>query len=330
MRRFVIPVLALFGVLPAAAESWRPLFDGKSLAGWRVLGGQSKFEVQDGMIVGTSVPHSEHTFLATEQTYGDFILEYEFLVDAEMNSGVQIRSHTDAAYQGGKVFGLQVEIDGDLRTRRFWSGGIFDQTRRGWLADLSQNEAARNAFKPGEWNHTRVAAIGDSVRTWINGVAAADLVDSVDLEGFIALQVHQNRSQTPYHVRFRNIRMQDLGESVWRRMRPGQQPAGDFTFRLSMRPSEWVLFRGLRLVGTGVLHGFPTGAVIARPSPQPGVKALPSTGYARRITVSLHEGRLVVHSDGVRIIEVRRPARQDAKISFNGRVELLVAAGGAR
>jgi hypothetical protein len=311
----------------AHAQNWTPLFDGKTLSGWRVLGGQSKFEVRDGILTGTSAPNSEHTFLVTEHSYGDFILEYEFLVDSEMNSGVQIRSHSDPAYQGGKVFGLQVEIDGDLRTRRFWTGGIFDQTRRGWLADLAQNEPARNAFKPGEWNHTRVVALGDSIRTWINGVPAADLVDSADLEGFIALQVHQNRSPTPVHVAFRNLRLQDFGQSGWRRMRPDQQPAGDFTLRYSPRLSETLQFRGLRLTGAGVLSGA-TGVVLARPTPQPGVKPLASDG-AKRMTVSLHEGRLVIHSDGVRIIDIRRAIRPEGPIVFSGRVELLTTPDGS-
>jgi len=322
--------LALLAVA-AHAQTWTPLFDGKTLNGWRVLGGESKFEVRDGTILGTSVPNAQHTFLATERTYGDFILEYEFQIDPDLNSGIQIRSHSDPAYQGGKVYGMQVEIDGDTRTKRFWSGGVFDQTRRGWLADLTQNDAARQAFKPGEWNRTRVEAIGDSIKTWINGVAASDLVDSVDLEGFLALQVHQNRRDTPMHVSFRNLRIQDRGRHTWaplvkpttmagngptRRATVG--PQGDFTLLLEYRltaGSAVLSFRGLRLaLDTGDVTG-PAG-LMAHCEPQKGVKPITS-GDWKQVTVSFHNGRLVIHTDGVRTVDVRDAASSRAAVALD-------------
>jgi 3-keto-disaccharide hydrolase len=212
----LLAVISAAQVAPAQERPWIPLFDGQTLNGWHSIGGAAKFEVKDGTLVGTSVPNTPHTFLCADRTFGDFILEYEFLVDPELNSGVQIRSHSDPAYQKGKLFGYQVEIDGDTRTKRFWSAGIFDQTRRGWLNDLSHNEAARKAFKPGEWNKTRVEAMGDSIKTWINGVAAADLVDSADLEGLLCLQMHSvGKREQPMHVAFRNIRIQDHGVRAW-------------------------------------------------------------------------------------------------------------------
>ena len=67
---------------------------------------------------------------------------------------------------------------------------ISDDTRSGWLSDLTQNAVQRNAFATDAYNKVRVAAIGDSLKTWLNGVPAADLVDSMTLSGFIALQVH--------------------------------------------------------------------------------------------------------------------------------------------
>ena len=88
---------------------------------------------------------------------------------------------------------------------------------RGWLNDLSKNEAARKAFKPGKWNHIRVEAIGDHIRTWLNGVPAADLRDAMTLSGFIGLQVHGigNKRDGPYEVRWRNLRIVDLGRHEW-------------------------------------------------------------------------------------------------------------------
>lgn len=108
----------------------------------------------------------------------------------------------------GRVHGYQVEIDPSDRS---WSGGIYDESRRGWLNDLKDNEAARNAFKPGAWNTFRIEAKGDSIKTFINGVPAADLHDAMTPRGFIALQVHGvgDRAE-PLQVRWKNVRIQDL------------------------------------------------------------------------------------------------------------------------
>ena len=151
----------------SANEKWTSLFNGESLDGWIQRGGKAKYSVEDGCIVGRTVPKTPNSFLCTEKQYGDFILEYEFKVDPRLNSGVQIRSQTK---ESGRVFGYQVEIDPDTKRNRMWTGGIYDEARRGWLNDLSKNEKARKAFKPNDWNKIKVHAHGDSIRTWINGL----------------------------------------------------------------------------------------------------------------------------------------------------------------
>jgi len=204
----------LLSTCASAAEDdgFVPLFDGKTLDGWKQLGGKAKYEVQDGMIVGSSVPNTANSFLCTEKHYSDFILELEFKVDAGLNSGVQIRSNSLEDYKSGRVHGYQVEIDPSSRA---WSGGIYDEGRRGWLNDLKENEPARKAFKQGDqWNQFRVEAVGDSIKTWLNGVPAADLKDSMTPSGFIALQVHGVGGRTePLRVRWRNIRLKELSKA---------------------------------------------------------------------------------------------------------------------
>jgi len=184
------------------------LFDGKTLEGWVRRGGKATYTVQEGCIVGSSAPgDKENTFLCTKKEYGNFILELEFKVDPELNSGVQIRSQSLPSYKNGRVHGYQVEIDPSPRA---FTGGIYDEARRGWLFDLKNNEKARKAFKPNAWNHFRIVADGDSIKTWINGVPAADLKDNMTPKGFIALQVHSTKSPTPLQVRWRNIRLKEL------------------------------------------------------------------------------------------------------------------------
>ena len=126
-------------------------------------------------------------FLATTKNYGDFILEFDFKVDDGLNSGVQFRSLSLKDYNKGRVHGYQFEIDPSPRA---WTGGIYDEARRGWLYPMTMNPPAQTAFKNGDWNKARIEAIGNSIRTWVNGVPCANIWDDVTLNGFIALQVH--------------------------------------------------------------------------------------------------------------------------------------------
>ena len=109
---------------------WELLFNGKDLTGWKQLNGQAKYRVEKGEIVGTTVANTPNSFLATEKTYGDFVLELELKVDPSMNSGIQFRSLSMPDYQNGRVHGYQMEID---PSDRAWSGGIYDEGRRDWL-----------------------------------------------------------------------------------------------------------------------------------------------------------------------------------------------------
>jgi type 1 glutamine amidotransferase len=199
---------------------WISLFDGKTLDGWIQRGGKAKYRVEDSEIVGMSVPNTPNSFLCTRREFTNFVLELEFKVAAGLNSGVQIRSHcfddpTELTWNGkpikilaSRVHGYQVEID---PSDRAWTGGVYDEGRRGWLNDLKNNEAGRKAFKAREWNQFRIECRGDSIKTWLNSVPAADLNDGLTPAGFIALQVHGvGKSDKTLEVRFRNIRLKEL------------------------------------------------------------------------------------------------------------------------
>jgi len=212
MKRHIVILLLLIVAniwlpgMSSGAEEWESLFDGKTLNGWVQRNGKAKYTVEDGMIVGTTVLNTPNSFLCTEKNYTDFILELDFLVEPGMNSGIQIRSHSFRHHKNYRVHGYQVEID---TSDRAWSGGIYDEARRGWLFDLKDKPEARKAFKQNQWNHYRIEAIGDRIRTWINGVPAADLKDDMTSTGFIALQVHSSK-EAGKKIKWRNIRIQDL------------------------------------------------------------------------------------------------------------------------
>src|SRR4051812_36279481 len=93
-----------------AQTGYQSLFDGKTLRGWKCLSRTADYKVENGQIVGTSVAGSGNTFLVTEKQFGDFVLELDAKIDnPTANSGVQVRSHYDAAGHEGKglVYGKQ-------------------------------------------------------------------------------------------------------------------------------------------------------------------------------------------------------------------------------
>ncbi len=202
-------LLGLCSISMAAPKSdgWESLFNGKDLAGWKQLNGKAKYEVINGEIVGTTVANTPNSFLTTEQNYSDFVLEVDLLVDDHMNSGIQFRSESNADYRNGRVHGYQCEVDPSSRA---WSGGIYDEARRGWLYPCTYNPEGGKAFKHGEWNHYRIECIGNDIRTWLNGAPVAHLIDDMTPEGFICLQVHgigNNKENEGRQIRWKNIRI---------------------------------------------------------------------------------------------------------------------------
>lgn len=189
-------------------DNWQNLFDGKTLKGWKRVAGTATYKVQNGEIVGTSVANSGNTFLVTEKEYGDFIMELDAKVESPTsNSGIQTRSHFNTPGHENRVYGRQVEID---PSERAWSGGIYDEGRREWLYPLDLHPEVKTAFKIGEYNHIRIECIGNEMKTWVNNIPVAYVVDTVDYKGFIALQVHAvtKPEEAGKNVYFKNIKIQ--------------------------------------------------------------------------------------------------------------------------
>jgi len=224
MTKLVVALMLAAGA--AVAGDWIKVFDGKTLNGWSVHSGKATYAVENGAIAGTAVLGSPNTFLCTQREFGDFILEFEVKVDPELNSGVQFRSQipgealTLKVEEKGKevqrkipadrVYGYQVEISTHKSGN---SGNVYDEARRGrFLDNFSDRPKARAAFKDGQWNKYRVECRGESIKTWVNGVAAADFKDAMTPRGIIGLQVHQVPKDNfkPYQARWRKIRIKEL------------------------------------------------------------------------------------------------------------------------
>jgi hypothetical protein len=222
--------LAVSGL--AADDGWVDLFNGKDLSGWVQHGGKAKYTVEDGVLVGATVLNTGNSFLCTEKDYGDFILELDFKVNPQLNSGVQIRSECfpeartltlpgkEIKVAADRVHGYQCEIDMDPGKKRWWTAGIYDEARRNWLypGALGGEAAAFTAQgakigKPDEWNHLRIEAIGPAIKTYLNGALRASLTDHLTPRGLIALQVHgigKDASKDGLQVRFKNVRLKAL------------------------------------------------------------------------------------------------------------------------
>lgn len=225
----VIGLIALGCQSTSTKSGMTKLFNEKDFTGWEQHGGTAMYTVENGEVVGTTVMNTPNSFMCTTRKYSDFILELDFKVDPSMNSGVQIRSNVfeepvmyryknaegkmvEKTVPAGRVHGYQVEIDPSSRA---WTGGIYDEGKRGWLFDLKADHlaAARGAFKQNEWNHFKVVCQGDSIKTWVNGIATSNLKDDYTPSGFIALQVHgigNNEDRVGKQVRWKNIYIQEL------------------------------------------------------------------------------------------------------------------------
>ncbi|WP_217175555.1 3-keto-disaccharide hydrolase [Coraliomargarita akajimensis] len=200
---------------PDLTEGFVSLYNGKDLEGWTPRGGACTFEARGEVIVGTCVQGSPSTYLSTDKDYGDFIFTAELNWVVDGNSGIMFRAQSQAKpdKEFEHVFGPQCEMEGfrpNSGQMRGWSGGIYGQGYAAWIYPLwlDAHKEARAALKQG-WNRITIQAIGDTVKTWVNGVPAANWNDSKFTKGFIGLQVHSGHQG---EIHFRNLKIKELTE----------------------------------------------------------------------------------------------------------------------
>ncbi len=205
---FLFVIVCLLGCKsePVVQKNIIDLLEDTSLNHMIQRGGNAEFKLENGILTGYSKSGTPNTFLCTKALYKDFILDFQVSIDPRLNSGVQIRSDSVSVKGRETVAGLQVEIDPSARA---WSGGIYEENRRGWIHSLAHNEKARSAFKNDEWNAYHIEAIGNSIRVWINGVNTANLLDTASYAGFIGFQVHDigKEDLAGTQVQWKNIRL---------------------------------------------------------------------------------------------------------------------------
>lgn len=200
--------LAILAPLHAEETGFVPLFDGESIEGWTNPYEWGEVEVKDGEI---HLKGNKKWFLVTEKEYSDFVFECEVkLPEGKANSGIMFRANVEP----NRVYGYQAEVDGNVN--RMWSGGLYDEGRRGWFispkrgdkeSEAAFEERIGDAFKRNDWNHYRITCKGNQITIAVNGVVVTDVEDDKDSSGVIGIQHHGEKGQTYY---FRNLKIKEL------------------------------------------------------------------------------------------------------------------------
>jgi len=176
---------------------WQPIFDGKSLAGWKPLGPET-WKVEDGAIVGETKTGA-YGWLVSEKEYGDFVLRLRFKWEGG-NSGIQFRSKP----VGEHVHGYQADIDPDSPRV---TGMLYEEGGRGMLVQAPAE--VDKVFLRDGWNDYEISAIGERIHLFVNGLPTADIRDGRAARGIIALQTHSGQG---VRLRWKDIRILDLGK----------------------------------------------------------------------------------------------------------------------
>lgn len=198
MKHLLTLVLFTFLALTVDAQGFKSLFNGKDLTGWTAHGTELWY-VEKGHLICESGPDQQYGYLSTNKNYKNFILQLEFKLEANGNSGVFIRS----GIEGVKISGWQVEVAPPGKS----TGGIYESYGRGWL--IKPTAEGEKALKPDGWNKMRIQMTGDEITTWLNGKQMVNLKDEKigQGEGFIALQIHDGGG---IKVRWRKIKIKEL------------------------------------------------------------------------------------------------------------------------
>ncbi len=199
MKHFLFALCAFLLVSAGMPNrGFKSLFNGKNLNGWTIHGTE-KWYVENKELVCESGPDKQYGYLSTDKHYKNFILELDFKLEANGNSGVFIRS----GIEGTKISGWQVEVAPQGKS----TGGIYESYGRGWL--IKPEAEKERALKPADWNHMRIQVMGNEVTSWLNGTQMVQIKDQKIGEGngFIALQIHDGGG---IKVRWKNIRINEL------------------------------------------------------------------------------------------------------------------------
>jgi hypothetical protein len=165
-----------------------PMFNGKDLTGWE--GNKDLWSVENGEIVGKSPGIKKNEFLATTQSYSDFVMKFKFRIvntSGQANSGMQFRS--SRVKDSTEMYGYQADVG-----QKYW-GCLYDESRRKKTLVQPDPEALAKVVQLDGWNEYVITCQGDHVTLELNGLKTADWTETeppekVAREGYFGLQIH--------------------------------------------------------------------------------------------------------------------------------------------
>lgn len=232
-------IAALTGCLAGAAlaagteAGFKPIFNGKDLAGWQ--GNPEIWSVKDGAITGVTTENtklSHNTFLVwTNGMVDDFELRLKYRIVGG-NSGIQYRSRVQEQGKFGPIVG---GYQADFEAGKTYSGILYEERGRGILAERGQkvrvgadpadankpkievtgtvgkSEEIQAKIKNEDWNEYLIVARGNHLQHFINGAATVDVLDEQAAKaarsGVLALQIHAG---PPMTVQFKDVELKRL------------------------------------------------------------------------------------------------------------------------
>ncbi|QDU62594.1 hypothetical protein Pan216_34610 [Planctomycetes bacterium Pan216] len=224
MRWFVASlVVGLLGTGVALADDFTPIFNGKSLEGWK--GDPKIWRVDDGVIVGETKdvqPLPYNKFLIYEGSRPkNFELRLKAKLTGKNNSGIQYRATPLTDVGDDVVKGYQM----DMHPNPNYLGMLYDERGRGIVAQHGQKVVIAKDGKrwlagstgpvqevdPSEWNEYTIIANGNRLIHKINGKTSAEIIDHQEaereLEGVIAFQVHRGPVMT---IEIKDVELKEL------------------------------------------------------------------------------------------------------------------------
>jgi hypothetical protein len=172
----------------AAAE---PIFNGKDLTGWKVVGFPA-WSVKDEILIGHNGPDKKASILWTEKAYSDFVFQTQFRYNGRIDSGVFLRQENDQ---------IQIGISGSLK--RDMTGSPYIASTRGYPVEAA---GVAELLKEGEWNQMKITAVGKLYTVELNGKKVLEYSSETSLEkGPVGLQIHAGLDMK---IEFREISLE--------------------------------------------------------------------------------------------------------------------------
>ena len=190
MKKLTIAILFAASAFAQAAP--QPIFDGKTLAGWKIDGAQA-WTVEEGMILGQNDPKKKGSILWTEKEYTNFVFQCAFKYEGKIDSGVFLRHENDQ---------IQIGISGSLK--RDMTASPYIASKKGYPIEA---KGVAELLKEGEWNTMKITAVGAVYTVELNGKEVMTYTsETAKDKGPVGLQVHPGKEMK---ILFRDITLEE-------------------------------------------------------------------------------------------------------------------------